>query len=811
MAKGVSFFEVMRGDLVDRWGRRHAADFEIKAEAPSARRFARAGKARITGVVHAPAWVTHAPLQGEIEISLLRRRAIEYRFAFRNEDDEAFELRGRKDFRLRRPVESLTRMRATLHRDDETIAQGHLHFDLNTVVSFFGSWWPSSSIRPPQHVTAPAPAPVPELLDAKERAIFTALAEGTIAAGSRVPASDERTIEDALTHLQTAPASARLGFRAGLRWLDATARVRTGHSLTALELPARAAFLDSLAKAEAVARLRRYRGSIPVDLLLAVLTIPIRAAHFQRPGYLSSIGHPTPLKVAPEPQARHFARVKVPEALEEVTEVHAEVAVVGTGAGGAAVAAALAEKGIAVAILEEGRYRRRHQFSGSPAQRVQALWRGAGTNFALGPPLALPQGKVVGGTTTINSGTCFTTPDSVLREWQRDLGFPSDFDPDSYHRYSARVARTLDVAPGDTKALGKIAGVIARGADALGLSHGPLPRNAPGCPGAGECILGCPEGAKRSTDVSYIPAALKAGAELYVGLPMTRILKRGRRVVALEARGTDENGARKVVRVFAERFVLSCGSLQTPVVLFENGLGSARVGRNLSVHPAMGLVARCPESLSPWAAIPQGYSVHGLEDEGIQLEGFYLPPQILAALLPWVGHELTRWMDDFDRLGQFGLMVRDRGDGWVRRGPDGRPLVGYRLSEASQRKLLRAVSRVAKVFVAAGATEVYPGIARLPLVRTMAEAEGLANARPRAIDFRLLGAHPLGTCAMAASPDRGVVDFEHRVFGTDNLHIVDGSTVPTSLGVNPQMTIMAMALRAADIIEARLSSGTLPV
>jgi choline dehydrogenase-like flavoprotein len=161
-------------------------------------------------------------------------------------------------------------------------------------------------------------------------------------------------------------------------------------------------------------------------------------------------------------------------------------------------------------------------------------------------------------------------------------------------------------------------------------------------------------------------------------------------------------------------------------------------------------------------------------------------------------------MDDFERLGQFGLMVRDGGDGWVRRGPDGRPIVGYRLSEASQRRLMQATSRVAEVFIAAGASEVYPGIARLPLVRTAAQARDLALARPRRMDFRLLGAHPLGTCAMGSSPDRAVVDFEHRVFGTDNLHIVDGSVIPTSLGVNPQMTIMAFALRAADVIAGLL-------
>ncbi len=794
---GISFFEVMRGELLDRWGRRHPVDFEIKAEARAMGRFARSGRARITGIVDVAPWATRAPLQGELSISLLRRRTIEYRFAFCDEDGVDYELHGRKALRLRRPVDSFTRMTATLRQGEHEVAHGQLQFDINQVLAFFGSWWPSSSIRAPQ---APTRLPASTMLGEHERHLMVALVEATIVPGRNVPAPDAQTFDDAIAQLADSPRTVQQAFRAGLRWLDATALLRTGRRFAALPVAARGTLLGSLSAGPTVARLGRYRSAMPTPLLVQMLTASIRAAHFGRRDYLRAIGHPTPLSISAETPPRYFQRVIEPESLDAVTEVHAEVAVVGTGAGGAAVAAALAEKGVAVAILEEGRYRRRHDFTGTPAQRMASLWRYAGMNFALGSPVLLPVGRMVGGTTAINSGTCFTTPDQVLQQWRTELGFPSDFAPSSYHGYSDRVAHALRVEPGETKALGRIAQVVARGADRLGLGHGPLPRNAPGCPGAGECILGCPQGAKRSTDVSYIPDALKAGAELYVGLPVTRILKKGRRVVAIEARGTDDHGAPKVVRVFAERFVLACGSLQTPVMLFDNDLAGPRVGKNLSVHPAMGLVARMPEPLEPWAAIPQGYAVHDLEDQGIRFEGYYLPPQMLGSTLPYVGEELTRWMDDFAHLGQFGFMVRDGGDGWVRRGRDGRPLIGYRLSDRSRQRLALGASRVAEIFIAAGATEVDPGIARQPIIRTAGQARALAHARPNRMDFRLLGAHPLGSCAMGSSPDTAVVDFEYRRFGTDNLHIVDGSVVPTSLGVNPQMTIMAFALRAADVI-----------
>jgi len=804
VSTGVSFFEVMRGDLTDRWGQRHRAQFEIKAEASSIAQFAAHGRARITGVVAAEPWAASAPLEGEMTVSPVRKRCIEYRFSFAGDDEVPLELSGRKDIRFLRPVRSFTQMRATLRREGAVVATGALQFDLNAGPAFFRSWWPSSSISQVRLSQPLTDTPRVDVLSDGERARLRALIAGTIAPGNHVPAADVRTLRDTLDQLLWAPKPVIQAFRAGLHWLDATARLRTGRGLTALSPSACAEFLVELAHRDAIAPLGPWAKRIPVDLLLQLITTPIRSAHFQRSDYLRGIGHATWPELTPEKEARHFERVKVPEALESVTDVYAEVAVVGTGAGGAAVAAALAEKGIAVAILEEGRYKRRHDFTGSPAQRMQGLWRHAGMNFALGTPLTLPTGRLVGGTTAINSGTCFTTPDAVLAQWRDDLGFPADFEPASYHRYSERVSAMLQVGPGTAQALGGIASVVARGADALGLTHGPLPRNAPGCPGAGQCILGCPEGAKRSTDVSYIPAALKAGAELYVGMPMTRILKQGRRVVALEARTVDEHGATKVVRVHAERFVLACGSLQTPVTLFENGFTLPRIGKNLSVHPATGLIARCPEPLAPWSAIPQGYQVHGYEDQGIAFEGYYLSPQMLGAALPFVGARLTEWMDDFARLGQFGFMVRDGGDGWVRRGPAGRPIIGYRLSERSAARLSLASSVVAELFLAAGATETTTAMAHRPVVRTRAQARALADVKTRASDWRLLGAHPLGTCAMGASPETAVVDFEHRLFGTDNLHIVDGSSVPTSLGVNPQMTIMAMALRAADVIETAL-------
>lgn len=792
----IAFFEKMAGELRDGRGEAHPASFEIKAEAGGVGELLGAGETRITGVVHAPPWAEHAPLEGTLRMSPVIDRQIEYDFTFQNADWERFRLHGVKDVSWLHLLHSMTHLSARLERDGDELAHGELRFDLRDLPAFAASWgiYGGSFETPEQPAEAGEP-----VFTASERRLLSALVEATFVPGRRVPAGDAMTVEAVEVQLSGAPSHIVSLFRVGLRWLEAMALMLRRKKFASLSTERARELLAELSDPERSPWLTK---GLQSHLIVQLLTMLPKSAHFARPDYLEAIGHPPQEPMKPEEPPRYLRRVIEPEQLGATTEIEANVVVVGTGAGGAAVANALANQGLAVAIVEEGRYRHRHDFVGSPFERIQEMYRYQAMNFTMGTPVVIPQGRVVGGTTTVNSGTCFRTPDHVLAEWRNELGFPDDFRPEQYHRWSEQVDAMLQVEPGKKEALGRIADVIGRGADRLDYGHGPLPRNAPGCPGAGQCILGCPEGAKRSTDVSYIPAALRSGAELYTGLPVTRVLMHGSRAVGVEARGTDRNGESKTLRVKADRVVLACGSLLSPLLLRDNGIDLPMLGKNLSVHPGVGVFARMHEPLEPWNAIPQGYAIHALEDEEIRFEGYYLHPQLMSPMTPWVGEELTRWMDDFDEIGQFGFMIRDRGHGWVRRGPGGRPLIGYMLSRESIDKIQKGTFLLTRVFLEAGASEVFVGFGPEPVIHDEAGAIRLLEADLSPLDFRLLGAHPLGTCRMGRDRKDAVVDFDYRVFGTDNLHVVDGSVVPTSLGVNPQMTIMSFALRAAEKIGA---------
>ncbi len=799
---GISFFERMSGVLTEPCGSSHPIEFEIKAEASDMVRFFRFGDAAITGIVDAPPFARDAGLQGSMRVSILAERAIRYQFCFQNDDEERFVLQGAKSIRWFRPLRSFTVLEATLTRERDAVQLGTatIRFDLGGLVPFLKSWRPWDSFT---RLDLSAPSEDLRQADAalspSERATLRALTEATLAQGSCTPAASSETVAAAEHIILRCPAFFVEGYRWALRWLDSASLLRYRRRFRRLAPELREQLLESLISGHDSG----WR-EILAARIAALLVTPIKTAHFGRSDYLAAIAHPDTL---PPPTAeappRYLAQITSAEELEAETDLEVDVVVVGTGAGGAPIARQLASQGLAVAIVEEGRFKQRHDFTGSPIERIDALWRERGMFVSFPSTVVIPTGRVVGGTTTINSGTCFATPDPVLESWRRELGFPDGFAPDQFHRYTHTIQKILDVAPGSPEAVGRIADVIARGAGAMGLQHGPLPRNAPGCTGAGACIFGCPEGAKRSTDVAFIPAALEAGAVLFTGLGVRRILTRGPRAVGVLARGTDQHGVAKSLTIRARHVVVACGTLLSPLLLEASGIRLPRLGRNLSVHLGLGMFARVDQALEPWRTIPQGYGIEGHGIEGVRYEGFYLPPQLASSFVPFVGHELARWMDDFGRLAQFGFMVRDENRGQVRRGPGGRPLIQYKISARSLERIQRGKALLAELFFHAGATEVLTGIASQPIVRSLAAARALAEARISSRDLLPLGAHPLGTCAMGACAESSVVDFENRVHGYENLYVADGSTVPTSLGVNPQVTIMSLSLRAADKILSR--------
>jgi choline dehydrogenase-like flavoprotein len=632
------------------------------------------------------------------------------------------------------------------------------------------------------------------LLGPEEARVVLALAEALLPAGNVLDGASAATLGRFEELFAGAPASQRRGLRA-LIWACEVAPLATHRRrFTALDPAERERFLASWS---------RHR-SLAVRSVLKAVTIPLKSAHLNDLGLLrrvesAPVSSPPPREESP----RWLGQVQDGRAIDEDTTLDCEVVVVGTGAGGAAAAYELASRGRAVLLLEEGDYHRRGSFDGRASPAVRRFYRDQGVTVALGN-VGVPvwAGRMVGGSTAINSGTCYRTPERTFRAWRERFGLPQEFSSAGLGPYFERVEAMLQVTPAHPSLLGGVGRVVSRGATAMGLHHGPLPRNAPDCDGQGACCYGCPTGAKRSTDVSYIPGALSRGAQLITAARVERVDQ-----VAGQARGvTARLGSGRQLRVRAEAVVVAGGALMTPLLLARSGAcgASGWLGRNLSIHPAAQVLALFDETIDMARGIPQGYGIDSFADEGLMFEGGSTPLDVLAAGIPWVGRPLMDLLDRYRQLATFGFMIQDTSRGTVREGPGGSPLLTYQMNRADLALMQRGIVTLAELFLRAGARRVFPFALGHEEISSESGLDRLRRARLSPGDFEVGAFHPLGTCRLGVDPRTSCVGLDQQAHDVGRLYVCDGSVMPSSLGVNPQLTIMAMALRAAERIDAAL-------
>jgi choline dehydrogenase-like flavoprotein len=479
--------------------------------------------------------------------------------------------------------------------------------------------------------------------------------------------------------------------------------------------------------------------------------------------------------------------------LKRNTTIKADACVIGTGAGGAVVAKELAEAGLTVAMLEEGEHHVTDDYTARPREMSALLYRDGGQIATIGvPPILLPLGRTVGGSSHVNSATCFRTPASVLDLWGERFGLEEltsgEMDP-----YFRRVERELNVVQTPPEIAGANTAVVKRGADRLGYSGDYIYRNVRGCVGSGVCNFGCPTSAKQHVGVTYVPKAWDAGATTYSGTTARRLLLDGQRVKAVEAK----TSSGRTLTVECDAAIVAAGTIHSPLFLRRQRLRdpSGQVGRNLSLHPATGVRALFEEEIEMWKGVPQAYFIDEFADEGIMLEGAAGTPDWIATSLPYVGDRHRELMEKVGNLSQFGLMVSDSSRGFVRE-VRGTVFVHYDLNRDDTLKFKRGIELLCDIYWAAGAERVYPPIAGVPELGP-GEMNALRHRDLKAAQLSLMAFHPLGTCRMGADPAASPVDGSGKLRGYEGIYVADGSIVPSSLGVNPQITIMALATRIA--------------
>ncbi len=379
--------------------------------------------------------------------------------------------------------------------------------------------------------------------------------------------------------------------------------------------------------------LNNFLHSSPLNrYLFRAATAPLKIAHYEREELYRAIG--AHYRRYPVPKQRYIRPNGVisTEEFPELDGLELDAVVVGTGAGGAVVGYNLAKAGYTVLLVEEGEYYHRLSFGGRAIGASLNLYRNRGAIVTLGlPPIYLPVGRSVGGTTSINSGTCYRPPSRVFKYWREKLGL-SEWGEREFQPFIEEVEKVLEVEPADPKYLGGVAKIIAKGCEELGYTkHGPLPRNAPECDGRGICPFLCPTDAKRSTNVSYIPLALRFGAYLSPNTSFIGAEWEGQKIKKIKLKHLKID---KEISLHPKKLIISAGSLKTPLLLKRLGIKNRWLGKNLSIHPAASVVAQFREKIEGDNAIPQGYGIEEFHEQGLLFEGAFVPPEMFAGAAP---------------------------------------------------------------------------------------------------------------------------------------------------------------------------------
>lgn len=495
--------------------------------------------------------------------------------------------------------------------------------------------------------------------------------------------------------------------------------------------------------------------------------------------------------------------------------IECDVCVIGSGSGGAWTAHELVKQGKSVVMLEEGGYHTRREFDMTEPRAYQNLYQELGNRSTDDLALTILQGRNVGGGTTVNWCSSFRTPQRILNIWKERHGVDT-LSTEVLAPHWDEIEKRLHIAPWPLESMNANNKVLWDGLGALGYERGLIRRNVNNCLNLGYCGLGCPVDAKQSMLVTVIPDAVERGLTVYANTSARVLDWSGRRVSAVRAEVLDgatrkPTGVSIVVK--PKVTVVSGGAINSPGLLMRSQLTSdGRVGEKTWVHPVLLMIAEFEQEVNAFHGAPQSVYSHHFVDRGPGKMGFFLEvppvqPMLASIVVTGTGAET---LDLVSRLKHLNVMLGIHVDGLLpdeeggtvrlRDGAHSRYSMKYAFTEAHWESFRTSCKEMAKLQFAAGAKWVRSLHLSPVTLRSAAEVNKLDEAPWAPMQLRVATAHQMGGCRMGKDPSTSVVDPHLRYHSLDNLFVVDGSVLPTSLGVNPQETIFGIARWAATHI-----------
>lgn len=505
---------------------------------------------------------------------------------------------------------------------------------------------------------------------------------------------------------------------------------------------------------------------------------------------------------------------------EDVVE-NADVCIIGSGAAGAILAKELVEKGKKVVLLEKGGYYEEQDMNQRDLDMMPLLWKNAGFNFDDNMRVAIAQGNCLGGSTIINDAVCFDTPQKIRDEWRR-LGV--DFTDKEWSDNFSKVNGNLHVTEVSDSELNRNSRMLMVGANKLGLREGRKNnRNCVNCMQCGFCHLGCHYGTKQNVLVTYIYEGLKqpdSSIHIYCNCNVTGIIHKNGIVEGIEGTFYNSKGEKTYrLRVNSKIVILSAGAIASSRLLLRNGIKEDTAGRGICLHPAPFVLGDFDQEIKGNEGIPMAFTVHDFgvtrttdktrmeydfnsENDGeFLIESIFLPLLQFSMALPTDFIQHTELMQRFNNYTMAGILVRDGNNGRVSITPTGNDSFSYSLGQKELRIIAKGVEILAKIWFKLGAKRIITSHRNKMILKDESDLEELKNSIMNNPQGLILGsAHPQSGNKIGVDPNNSVVDSDCKVHGFSNLFVCDASVFPTSVGANPQITVMTMASIVADRI-----------
>ena len=503
---------------------------------------------------------------------------------------------------------------------------------------------------------------------------------------------------------------------------------------------------------------------------------------------------------------------------EQSLNLEADVVIVGTGAGGGISAEILSKAGLKVIMVEEGPLRHSEHFNMLEKEAYPDLYQESAARKTADKAISIMQGRAVGGSTTVNWTSSFRTPNQTLNHWQKEhnvQGLSTEQMIPWFEWVEKRLnIHTWPVPPNPNNQM------LQDGLTALGWESKIIPRNVNGCANLGYCGMGCPINAKQSMLVSTIPTALDHQATLISRVRVEKLIISDDKVSGVELRFINVQGQLRNLnggKITAKHVILSAGAIGTPAIMLRSQTPDPYnlVGKRTFIHPVNLTAAIYDQVIDPFSGAPQSvYSDQFLwpdaQQMGFKLEVPPMHPVLTSTMINGFGKEHSQVFSELPKTNATLALLRDgfheqSQGGEVKLDDNLYPILDYPITDLLWKGFKKSYQVMMEVQFAAGAKKVIPMHRDAVFVDSWKKAQQMLEQLPlKKLRAKILTAHLMGGAPLGSDAKSSVINNDQHHHQLEGLSIIDGSVFPTSLGVNPQLTIYAMSARAATALSAKL-------